>query len=138
MKHVLYALLGLALLATACKKDTIEKIDDPIIVMPTDSVATKGQFVSNAHATSGSVKLVIAANGNKYLAFENFSTDAGPDLRIYLAKDKNATQFTELTNDVKNGTYSLDIPGSTNTDNQKFVLVWCKQFSVLFGHAELK
>ena len=138
MQKILIFSFSLALLFSACKKDTISNVDEPNVISPTDSVLLTGAFVSNAHTTTGNVKLIQDKTGNKSLVFENFKTDAGPDLHIYLSKDKSASSFTELTDKVNNGNYTLAIPSGTNTDSQKFVLIWCKQFSVLFGNAELK
>jgi Electron transfer DM13 len=138
MKNWIILSLGLCLLAGACKKDDIETVDNPVEMNPTDVVLSKGVFAGSAHPTSGTVKLVEDKGKNKFLVFENFKTDPGPDLRIYLAEDKSAAKFTEITKDVKNGTYKLALANTVNTGAQKFVLIWCKQFSVLFGSAELK
>ncbi|MEY3239172.1 MAG: hypothetical protein RIR11_610 [Bacteroidota bacterium] len=138
MQKLLIFSFSLALLFSACKKDTIANVDEPNVVSPTDSVLLKGTFVGASYTTTGNVKLIQDKTGNKSLVFENFKTDAGPDLYIYLSKDKSASSFTELTDKVNNGNYTLAIPSGTDTDSKKFVLVWCKQFSVLFGSAELK
>lgn len=122
----------------ACKKDTIETIETPVTTDPTDVTLSTGTFVSSAHPTSGTVKLIKDKDNNKFLVFDTFKTDAGPDLRVYLSEDKVASSYTELTSDVKNGSYKLAVPANIDTGKQKFVLIWCKQFSVLFGSAELK
>ena len=138
MKKNIFWAFALCFLAISCNKETIEQVDDPIVVSPTDKELSKGAFSSNAHSTSGSVKLVENANKEKRLIFENFKTDAGPDLRIYLSTDLKATNFTEVTDIVKNGNYQVAVPTTADLTKQKFVLIWCKQFSVLFGNAELK
>ncbi|MFN8353993.1 MAG: DM13 domain-containing protein [Spirosomataceae bacterium] len=99
-----------------------------------------GEFVSNAHATSGTVKVLEDAQDKslRYLVFENFKTDAGPDLRVYLSEDTKTTGFVEVSKLDKTGTFTLTIPSSANLDKQRYVLIWCKQFSVLFGNAPLK
>jgi Electron transfer DM13 len=120
----------------SCKKDTIETV----ITEPTTGLTTiyQGTFTSSAHTTSGTVKLVKDAAGKKYLVFDSFKTDAGPDLRIYLSEDLTATNFTEITNKVTNGTYQLDVATTIDTDKKRKILIWCKSFSVLFGSADLK
>jgi Electron transfer DM13 len=138
MKNLLFLLFTLCIFAFSCKKDKIDTIDTPIVINPTDKELFKGTFTSGAHTTTGSVKIIEKADMKKYLVFENLVSDAGPDLRIYLSNDKNASNFTELTADVKNGNYELSIPTTADLSAQKYVLVWCKQFSVLFGSAELK
>lgn len=101
-------------------------------------ILLEGKFVNGAHPTSGSAKIYEAKDGKKTLVFESLKSDAGPDLRIYIANDKSVTNFVELSNKVENGNKMYDIPAKVDLSKQKFVLIWCKQFSVLFGHAELK
>ncbi|MCF8324661.1 MAG: DM13 domain-containing protein [Leadbetterella sp.] len=98
----------------------------------------EGKFVNGAHPTSGTAKIFEAKDGKRTLIFESLKSDAGPDLRIYIANDKAVTNFVELSNKVENGNKMYDIPAKVDLSKQKFVLIWCKQFSVLFGHAELK
>jgi Electron transfer DM13 len=120
----------------SCKKDEIAVVNTPI----TSNLTTiyQGTFTSSAHPTSGTVKLAKDAAGKKYLVFDSFKTDAGPDLRIYLSEDLAATNYTEITNKVTNGTYQLDVAATLDTDKKRKVLIWCKSFSVLFGSADLK
>ena len=97
----------------------------------------EGKFVNDAHPTSGTAKIYEAKDGKRTLVFESLKSDAGPDLRIYIANDKAITNFVELSNKVENGNKMYDIPAKVDLSKQKFILIWCKQFSVLFGHAEL-
>ena len=99
-----------------------------------------GTFSSGVHSTSGTVKVVADKTDGKkkYLSFENFKSDEGPDLYIYLAEDKTATGFISVVKLNKTGTFVVDIPAETDLTKQKYVLVWCKQFSVLFGSAKLE
>ncbi len=98
----------------------------------------QGTFVSGAHTTSGTVR-IHNQNRNKTLLFENFKTDNGPDLRVYLSKDKSAKEFRELGKLKSiNGNFNYDIPADLDTSHYPFVLIWCEDFSVLFGSAELK
>lgn len=138
MKKIINYLLALYFMSMlfACKKDTI----DTVVMPPTTGLTTiyQAAFTSGAHATSGTVKLSKDAAGKKYLVFDTFKTDAGPDLRVYLSEDLTATNFTEITNKVTNGTYQLDVAANLDTDKKRKVLIWCKSFSVLFGSADLK
>jgi hypothetical protein len=120
----------------SCKKDTIETVITP----PTTGLTTiyQAAFTSGVHTTSGNVKLAKDAAGRKYLVFDAFKTDAGPDLRVYLAEDLKATNFSEITNKVSNGSYQLDVDAGLDTEKKRKILIWCKSFSVLFGSADLK
>jgi Electron transfer DM13 len=97
-------------------------------------------FSSSAHPTSGKVEIVEDKNDKtkKYLSFTDFKTDAGPDLRVYLAEDTKAKGFTEVARLSKTGSFLLEIPAGAKLDKQKFVLIWCEDFSVLFGSAKFE
>lgn len=107
--------------------------------MPTEAQAQlSGGFVSSAHEVSGAGKVVLAGN-TRVLRFENFSTLNGPDLRIYLSADLAATDFVDL-GPIKatKGNINYEIPSTVDLTKYNKILVWCRQFSVLFGYAELK
>ena len=103
------------------------------------TLLSEGTFVNGVHTTSGTVKVYEDKSKNRSLVFENFKTDAGPDLRIYIAEDKVLTNFIQITDKVTtNGSYILPIPANVDLKKQTTVIVWCKAFSVLFGSASLK
>lgn len=130
-----FLLLLLALAFLQCSKEEVAGDTN----IPADlTTLSQGSFQSAAHSTSGTVKLAQDPQGKKYLVFENFKTDSGPDVRIWLAVDKTAQDYTELSKTVPSGNFKIDVPASTDTNKQKYVLIWCKQFTVLFGSAQLK
>lgn len=145
MKQKTLALLALVLFLVACQKETITSSfdnkspqTDSSIQIPENLIA-KGTFQSAVHTTSGVVKVYRDNNQKKILLLEDFKTDPGPDLRIYLAEDKVLTNFIEVSDKVNtNGTYNVALPDNTDLKKQKYVLIWCKRFGVLFGSAELK
>lgn len=99
-----------------------------------------GNFVGvgdNIHDAYGSVS-VIPMNDANLLRLENFHSTNGPDLHVYLSTDKHATDFIDLGNlKANNGNQNYEIPHGTDLSKYYTVLIWCKQFSVLFGSAEL-
>ncbi len=102
------------------------------------SKGLQGMFMSNVHATSGTVS-VAETNGKRTLVFTNFRTDGGPDLRIYLAENTSLRNFIEVSQLAStNGNFSVDLPTAADPARQRYVIIWCKAFSVLFGNAELK
>ena len=126
------------LLATSCSKDELEVISEETTNDPSAVVAYAGSFVTEVHTTSGKVSVLKSTNGDYSLKIEDLKSDAGPDLRIWIAEDKRAANYIEVSDVVKNGTYTLDLPKDIDYSKRKYVLIWCKQFSVLFGSAELK
>ena len=111
--------------------------DNDVENISNDQKLTSGNFKSSAHPTSGEA-FIYEVGGVQKLAFKDFKTDSGPDLRVYLAEDTKAKNYVEVAGSVKNGTYSIDLPANTDFNTKKHVLIWCKAFSVLFGSAELK
>lgn len=139
MKKSLFFILLLTLSLFACNKENETSTSGTIEVGANEKQLLSGSFTGTSkYATSGSVKLVEGTDKKKYLIFDALKSDNGPDLRIYLAEDKTAKVFTEVSNKVVNGNSKIEVPTAANTDKQKTVLIWCKQFSVLFGSAELK
>ena len=117
----------------------------PVVQTPSQAVIegkqeSSGTFSNGVHSVSGTVKVVADKTDTKkkYLSFENFKTEAGPDLYIYLAEDQKSTNYTEVTKLANTGSFTLDIPATAKLDKQKYVLVWCKQYTVLFGSAKLE
>jgi hypothetical protein len=103
-------------------------------------VALAGTFVGvgdGVHNAQGSAK-VLAVDGKNILRLENFGSTNGPDLYVYLATDKNASDFVDLGRLKANtGNQNYDIPQDTDLSRYDTVLIWCKAFSVLFGSAQL-
>ena len=99
---------------------------------------SQGMFMgSGRYNASGSVKL-YEKDGKRILLFENFKVDNGPDLRLYLSENKMASNFTEVSSKLNSGAFFVEVPPTANLQKQKFVLIWCKAFKVLFADAELK
>lgn len=115
------------------------KVTDPTAAIDTtgQKLLAKGAFVNAVHTVKGTVSL-YEKGGKRTLVFTDFSTDGGPDLRIYVAEDKALTNFLEVTKLTTTGNFALDLPTGYDPTRHKTVLVWCKAFSVLFGAATLQ
>ena len=110
--------------------------------MPITSLAIPmGSFVGigdGIHDAQGDVLIIESDDGSRFLRFENFKASNGPDLFVYLATDESANDFVnlgELKGNIGNQNYM--IPPGVDLSNYDNVLIWCKQFSVLFGSAKL-
>jgi len=112
-------------------------INDPFDTTSASLVKT-GNFVGSGHNVTGTASLFDTA-GNKTIVLDPFSTVNGPDLKVYLSTDEMASSYVSL-GPLKSisGKQSYDVPDGTNLDQNKFVLIWCEKFTVLFGSAELK
>ncbi len=141
---LLALLCSLALLPSCQSSQSVNPVSTTTATTSTTAFDLAGQtllgqgtFASNAHITSGTVKLYEKA-GKRTLTFTDFKTDSGPDLRIYLAENTATLNFIEVTKLDKTGTFSVELPTGADPVKQKYVLIWCKAFSVLFGNSELK
>lgn len=92
---------------------------------------------SGGYNVSGTAN-IYDDNGKKVLVFEdNFSSSNGPDLKVYLSTTTAASSFVNLGKlKSTRGKQSYEIPADTDLAQFKFALIWCQQFSVLFGKAE--
>ena len=135
-KFISVAIVASILFITGCSKSP-ERITEPLPTAAT--TISSGTFSSNAHTTSGTVKVVIEASGKKFLVFENFRTDNGPNLDVWLSPNTNGSPYQDL-GDLKavSGNFSYELDASINHTANNRVLIWCKSFSVLFGSAILQ
>ncbi len=118
------------------KEDQIMKKKETMFKSLSGSFVGAGDGIHNAEGTS---KVISLEDGTSILRFENFKSTNGPDLYVYLATDDSATNFIDLGRlKANNGNQNYNIPDGTDLSKYDTVLIWCKQFSVLFGSAELK
>ena len=105
-----------------------------------DNQSLFGTFVGvdSIHTAQGTAKVISLDDGSNVLRLEDFKSTNGPDLYVYLATDEKATDYVSLGRLKANiGNQNYDIPDGTDLSKYDSVLIWCKQFSVLFGNAEL-
>ena len=98
--------------------------------------AAIGVFVSDAHPTMGTATVNEAVTN---LSLTQFKTDDGPKLLLYLSTEVDSKDYVDL-GDLKGleGDFNYAIPAGTDIEKYKYVVVWCVDFSVSFGHAELE
>ncbi|MFM7429039.1 MAG: DM13 domain-containing protein [Flammeovirgaceae bacterium] len=91
---------------------------------------------SGSYSVSG-VAQIYDDKGKKVLVLNNFSSSNGPDLRVYLSTTTNASSFVNLGKlKSTSGKQTYAIPNTTDVAQFKFALIWCQQFSALFGKSE--
>ena len=97
-------------------------------------------FVSKAHDTSGTVRLLTLDDGSRVLRIENLDTSNGPDVKVVLSPDPNgyadgAVSLGTLKGN--KGSQNYAIPAGVDPSSFRSVVVWCKRFDVDFGVAPL-
>jgi hypothetical protein len=91
------------------------------------------------HNTEGLAKVIPLGQGSIVIRLENFNSTNGPNVHLYMSTDKAASNFIDLGRlKANNGNQNYNIPNGTDLVKYNMVLIWCKDFSVLFGSAELK
>lgn len=114
--------------------------------VPTAAVETVavGSFIDRSHPIKGRAT-VIGSGGERVLRLDDFSTDNGPDLNVYLSTappDAPAGSFKEDFVDLGDlkgnvGAQNYTLPTGVDLSKYRTVVVWCVRFSVAFGAAGL-
>jgi hypothetical protein len=107
----------------------------------TTNALRTGSFVGvgdGIHNAEGIAKVIPLQDGSNILRLENLQVTNGPDLYVYLATDKSASDFVSLGKlKANNGNQNYNIPSEIDLTKYDTVIIWCRQFSVLFGSADL-
>ncbi|HUF99945.1 MAG TPA: DM13 domain-containing protein [Ilumatobacter sp.] len=111
-------------------------------VPPVPEIVTEfsGTFVSLNHPTVGNAIVQGNGTGQRFLRFEQFETDNGPDLNVYLVNSAagGVDDFVDLGNLKGNiGDQNYEIPPEVDLAVYDTVLIWCVRFSSGFGEALL-
>lgn len=134
-KIILFTLL----IAFICykKKQNIDKKFDSDFDSSQLATLKQGGLSSNTYKISGAIKL-FQYNNSKTLFFKGFNCESGPTFNVYLSTSTLNTDFKELR-DLKAlfGNFYYTFDNIINTDTYKYVLIYCKQYSVLLGKTKL-
>ncbi len=107
--------------------------------VPEITTVASGSFIDSAiHAGTGDVNVLTDGN-QTFLRFEeNFSTDNGPDLNVYLRAEDGSGDFIDL-GDLKGniGSQNYEIPAGTDLDRFTEIDIWCVRFGVSFTTTQL-
>jgi hypothetical protein len=120
--------------------EPIPETSEPEII-----VQYSGPFVDRSHPTKGTADILTDGSSQRFLRFEDFATDNGPDLNVYLSTapvDADADQFDDDAIDLGDlkgniGPQNYEIPESVDLDRYTTVVIWCVRFGVAFGAAAL-
>ena len=130
--------------AMADKNDDAMMEKDGDSMMNEDSMIEKelaGSFAGagdGVHNAEGVAMVIYLEDASDVLRLEDFRVTNGPDLYVYLATDKQASDFVDLGRlKANSGNQNYDIPEGTDLAKYDTVVIWCKAFSVFFGGAEL-
>lgn len=114
---------------------------------PTIVTLATGQFVDRSYTGSGTALVLTDGSSQRFLRFEDFATDNGPDLFVYLTSARADAEegafgvegeyvnLGRLTGNI--GDQNYEIPPDVDLDRFSTVVVWCDRFSSAFTAADL-
>ena len=111
----------------------------PLAASAGEEVLASGAFRGKSgHAASGGVSVVKTETGIRVVLARDFKFDGAPDPKLGFGKDGyvKATQFSVLKSN--NGEQIYDIPAGLDPADYNEVWVWCEQYSVPLGVANLE
>ena len=132
------AILFLVLLLACTTDDAVPTTPAPTTFDPATATLLKtGVLMGIGHAVSGTAA-IYASSGTLVVLLDPFTSQNGPDLKVYLSKDVNASSYISL-GDLKStsGKQSYVVPGTPAINEYTHVHIWCEEFSVVFGRAEV-
>lgn len=114
----------------------------PTAAPPTLAPARTGEFsgADEFHFGRGTASLIETAPGTWVVRVEDFSVRNGPDLFVYLSPDADgyddaAIELGRLK--ATDGSFNMAVPVGADVSGIRSVVIWCKQFGVLFAVAPL-
>lgn len=139
MKKIFYLLLVSFL---SCSSEevapTVPVVDVDDSEVQTWTLLKAGTIQGIGHTASGTAS-VYDNDGQLIVLLDPYSSQNGPDLKVYLSKDAEASEYIRLGN-LKStmGRQSYAIPGMPDLASYNYVHVWCERYTVVFARAELK
>ena len=138
MKNIIF--ISLIVLLFSCETDETTPnvpVNDTFDVSQATLIKT-GMLEGINHTASGTAS-IYERDGKHTVVLDPYSSQSGPDLKIYLSKDADASSYLRLGN-LKStmGKQSYEIPAGTNIDDYDFVHVWCEKYTVVFARAEVR
>lgn len=117
----------------------------PTTTAPAVDQVAAGSFVDRSHPASGTA-VVLSDGTQTFVRFEDFETDNGPDLFVYLSRgttadgpegsfDDDFVNLGALKGNI--GDQNYEVPPDVDVADYSTVVIWCRQFSVAFGAADL-
>ena len=94
MKKIILLLSIISLISCKKKEEKIQSLNEPFDASQA-TLLKRGNFSSNTHTVSGCVS-VYQSGGSKIVYLENFKTENGPDLKVYLSTSTGNSDIKEV------------------------------------------
>jgi hypothetical protein len=130
----------------AMAKDDDSKMKDDSMAKDDAMMSFAGSFRSIDHETTGSISLSKAPDWHYYVRLEDFSTENGPDLFVYLSSAPATAEGRDFVEDFVDlgalkgniGNQNYVVPDDTDLSKYRSVVIWCRRFTSPFGAAPLQ
>jgi hypothetical protein len=120
----------------------------PTTAGPVATIVTlaEGSFVPlGRYSGEGTARVLNDGSEQRFLRLENFATDNGPDLNVYLVASDASADADTFDDDVVDlgnlkgniGDQNYEIPPGVDLSIHDTVVVWCVRFSTPFTAADL-
>ena len=140
MKKISCVLILVVLVTISCTKNagssatTLNERIDTVARLVANTIP--GTFITYGENVKGTAKVYLK-DGKLSLALEEFSTNNGPDLHVYLSKEIQPVNFIDLGKlKATAGNQLYDISGMPDFTKYRYALIHCQQYNHLFGSAE--
>ena len=95
-------------------------------------------FANGPFGTTSGKGLIVKTGDTYRLRLEQFMVNSGPDLKVYISREKQPLNFIRLGNlKALTGDQEYEIPGTPDFSDYRFLLIHCEKFNHLFGSGEL-
>jgi hypothetical protein len=105
----------------------------------TKATLLKSGMLEGINHTASGTASIFEASGKNIVVLDPYSSQNGPDLKVYLSKDAEATEYIRLGNlKATSGKQAYEVPGTPDITQYHYVHVWCEKYTVVFARAEVK
>lgn len=138
-KYIFLLACSVLVLMSCTKADSTPAGNPDQILSAAAVLQKKGSFVNGPYGRASGNASLFLKEGRHQVVLDDFTSVNGPDLKVYLSKEISPVNFVNLGSLKSITGYQIyDVPQTTNAQEYTHVLIYCKQYSHLFGWAELK
>ncbi len=138
-KIVMFVFISVWLVACSKESQLTEVPATDNIDTTNGAIKYNGSFISAPGKSATGTALILLKNGVYSVALKNMSVSGGPDLRVYISKQIQPVDYFDLGKlKSTNGDQVYPVANNVDFTTYKYALIFCKQYNVLFGSAELK
>lgn len=126
---------------TETASEETQRTPEPLVTVEESfGIKTHGPFPivdTPGHPATGVVE-IIESPEEKLVYYKDYDGTNGPDLKVYLSKDLEASEIFDLGDARGNqGNLIYGVPLNVDFSEYNYVLTWCEAFGVLFDYAEI-